>query len=65
MHVEWKNVTDNPHVVEKIKTICKSVLRLQHQPEACASDLDDSSHVTCLQMTHRGLMQEEAQLRER
>ena len=27
--------------------ICKNVLRMQHQPEACASDLGDGSHVTC------------------
>ena len=47
MQVKWKIVTDNPEVTEKIKQICKNVMRMQHQPEACASDLGDSSHVTC------------------
>ena len=41
MHVEWKIVTGD----EKIKRICKTVLHMRHQPEACASDLgDDQSH---------------------
>jgi len=49
MHVEGKTATGNPQVT-KIKRICKNVLRMQHQPEACASDLGDGSHVTCLEM---------------
>ena len=33
---------------EKINRICKNVLCMQHQPESCASDLSDCSHVTCI-----------------
>jgi len=35
MHVEWKIVTIITGY-EKIKRICKNVLRMQHQPEADA-----------------------------
>jgi len=27
-------------------------MSMQHQPEACASDLGDGSHVTCTIMDH-------------
>ena len=47
MHVEWKTVTGNPQVTRKVKEFAKNVLRMQHQPEACASDLGDGSHVIC------------------
>ena len=46
MHVEWKIVTGDPQVTRNNR-ICKNVLRMQRQPEACASDLDDGSHITC------------------
>ena len=39
MHVEWKTVTGNPQVTRK--RICKHAVRMQHQPEACASELGD------------------------
>ena len=29
------------HAYEKINRICKNVLSMQHQPDACASDLSD------------------------
>jgi len=40
MHVEWKIVTGNPQVASKLNEFA-SVLHMQHQPEACASDLGD------------------------
>jgi len=40
MHVEWKTVTADSGD-EKIERIYKNVLHMQHQPEACASDLGD------------------------
>jgi len=46
MHVEWKIVTANPQVTRKL-SLCKNVLHMQRQREACASDLGDGSHVTC------------------
>ena len=45
MRVEWKIVTDNPHVTRKLKEFA-NVLRMQHQPEACTSELGDGSHIT-------------------
>ena len=45
MHVELKIVTSNPQVMRKNRS-CKNVLRMQYQPQACASDLGDGSHVT-------------------
>ena len=40
--------TQNMHDEKKIITICKNVLRMQHQCKAYAPDLGDGSHVTCL-----------------
>ena len=41
MHVEWKIVTGNPQMTRKLTEFAKNVLRMQHQLEACASDLGD------------------------
>jgi len=45
MHVQWEIVTGNPQVMRKFKEFA-NMLRMQHQPEACASVLVMASHVT-------------------
>ena len=41
MHVEWKTVTENRQVIRTLTDFSKSVLRMQHQLEACTLDLVD------------------------
>ena len=47
MHVEWKIVTGNPQVTRKLKSVQKCAEHATPEPQACASDLGDDSHVTC------------------
>ena len=43
-----ENCKQLPSSDVEIKRIWNNVMRMQHQLEACASDVGDSSHVTCL-----------------
>ena len=59
VNVDLKIVTDNPRVT-RIKRICKNVLHMQHQPEACALDRSNGRNITaatCLSRDQTNIIQ--------
>jgi len=42
-----ENCNQKPSGEEKIKRISKNVLLMQQQPDACASNFGEDSHITC------------------